>query len=84
MKIKSVTVFGSGVLGAQPMAMADLVGMTTAYNVTNSYAELTDEDIWKERRDFLKQNFIDQNKLGITTGEGFIPTQTQPIKMPIS
>ncbi|ANF49130.1 3-hydroxybutyryl-CoA dehydrogenase [Chryseobacterium glaciei] len=54
-----------------PMAMADLVGMTTAYNVSKSYAELTGEEIWKERRDFLKENFIDQNKLGISTGEGF-------------
>ncbi|SNR41055.1 3-hydroxyacyl-CoA dehydrogenase [Flavobacterium sp. ov086] len=55
----------------RPMAMADLVGMTTAYNVTKSYAELTGEEIWKNRRDFLKENFIDRNKLGITTGEGF-------------
>lgn len=54
-----------------PMAMADLVGMTTAYNVSTSYAELTGEEIWKERRDFLKENFIDKNKLGISTGEGF-------------
>jgi 3-hydroxybutyryl-CoA dehydrogenase len=60
-------------LGANlgPMAMADLVGMTTAYNVTKSYAELTDEVVWKNRRDFLKDNFIDKNKLGIATGEGF-------------
>lgn len=60
-------------LGANlgPMAMADLVGLTTAYNVTNSYAELTGEQIWKERRDFLKDKFIDQNKLGMATGEGF-------------
>ncbi|MGF7039681.1 3-hydroxyacyl-CoA dehydrogenase [Mucilaginibacter lappiensis] len=54
-----------------PMAMADLVGMTTAYNVTKSYAELTGEEVWEKRRDFLKENFIDKNKLGISTGEGF-------------
>lgn len=60
-------------LGADlgPMAMADLVGMSTAYNVTKSYAELTSEQVWKERRDFLKENFIEKNKLGISTGEGF-------------
>ncbi|MFW0716389.1 3-hydroxyacyl-CoA dehydrogenase [Pedobacter sp. N23S346] len=60
-------------LGADlgPMSMADLVGLTTAYNVTSTYAELTGEEIWKERRDFLKENFINQNKLGIATGEGF-------------
>lgn len=54
-----------------PMAMADLVGMTTAYNVTKSYAELTGEEVWRNRRDFLKENFIDKNKLGIAVGEGF-------------
>jgi len=54
-----------------PMAMADLVGLTTAYNVTKTYAELTGEASWKDRSDFIKHNFIDQNKLGIATGEGF-------------
>jgi 3-hydroxyacyl-CoA dehydrogenase len=54
-----------------PMAMADLVGLTTAYNVTKTYAELTGEASWKDRSDFIKDNFIDQNKLGIATGEGF-------------
>ncbi|MFD2034613.1 3-hydroxyacyl-CoA dehydrogenase [Belliella marina] len=60
-------------LGADlgPMAMADLVGMATAYNVTKSYAELTGDEIWEKRRDFVKENFIDKNKLGIATGEGF-------------
>jgi len=54
-----------------PMAMADLVGLTTAYNVTKTFAELTGEASWKDRSDFIKDNFIDQNKLGIATGEGF-------------
>ncbi|MNL25170.1 3-hydroxybutyryl-CoA dehydrogenase [compost metagenome] len=54
-----------------PMAMADLVGLTTAYNVTKTYAELTGETVWKDRNDFLKENFIEKNKLGISTGEGF-------------
>ncbi|WP_317126301.1 3-hydroxyacyl-CoA dehydrogenase [Chryseobacterium sp. 3008163] len=54
-----------------PMAMADLVGLNTAYNVTKAYAELTGEKAWKDRSYFIKENFIDQNKLGISTGEGF-------------
>jgi 3-hydroxyacyl-CoA dehydrogenase len=54
-----------------PMAMADLVGLTTAYNVTKTYAELTGESVWKDRSDYIKENFIDQNKLGISAGEGF-------------
>lgn len=54
-----------------PMAMGDLVGMSTAYNVTQSYYQGTGEEVWKERMDFLKANFIDKNKFGISTGEGF-------------
>lgn len=54
-----------------PMAMADLVGMNTAYNVTKSYAELTGDELWIKRNEFIKENFIDKNKLGIATGEGF-------------
>lgn len=52
-----------------PMAMVDLVGMNTAYNVIKSYAALTGDDVWKQREDFMKVNFIDKNKLGISTGE---------------
>ena len=60
-------------LGADlgPMAMADLVGMGTAYQVTKSYAEQTGQQQWKERSDFLKENFIEKNKMGISSGEGF-------------
>jgi 3-hydroxybutyryl-CoA dehydrogenase len=54
-----------------PMAMVDFVGMNTAYNVMRSYAESTGDEVWKQRQDFMKENFIDKNKLGIATGEGF-------------
>lgn len=54
-----------------PMAMGDLVGMNTAYNVARSYYELTGEKAWKDRMDFLKENFIDQDRLGISSGKGF-------------
>lgn len=54
-----------------PMAMMDFVGMNTAYNVVKSYAESTDDEVWKQRQEFMKEHFIDKNKLGISTGEGF-------------
>lgn len=54
-----------------PMAMLDFVGMNTAYNVVKSMAELNGDEVWKQRQGFMKENFIDQNKLGISTGEGF-------------
>ena len=54
-----------------PMAMVDLVGMNTAYNVIKSFAALTGDEVWKQREEYMKVNFIDKNKLGISTGEGF-------------
>lgn len=54
-----------------PMAMLDFVGMNTAYNVVSSMAESTGDGVWKERQNFMKENFIDKNKLGISTSEGF-------------
>ncbi|CAH0150421.1 putative 3-hydroxybutyryl-CoA dehydrogenase [Pedobacter sp. Bi27] len=54
-----------------PMAMLDFVGMNTAYNVVSSIAESSGDEVWKQRQGFMKENFIDQNKLGISTGEGF-------------
>lgn len=39
--------------------------------VMDSFAELTGDEMWKQRRDFIKENFIDKNKLGISSGEGF-------------
>ncbi|MBE9463739.1 3-hydroxyacyl-CoA dehydrogenase [Dyadobacter subterraneus] len=54
-----------------PMAMLDFVGMNTAYNVVTSLAESTGDQVWKQRQQFMKENFIDKNKLGIATGEGF-------------
>jgi 3-hydroxybutyryl-CoA dehydrogenase len=53
-----------------PMALLDFVGMNTAYNVVSSIAESTGDKVWKQRQDFMKENFIDKNKLGVATGEG--------------
>lgn len=54
-----------------PMAMLDFVGMNTAYNVVTSMAESTGDQVWKQRQQFMKEHFIDKNRLGIATGEGF-------------
>ena len=54
-----------------PMAMGDLVGMNTAFNVSRSFFEMTGDKIWEDRMNFVKENFINKNKLGIITGEGF-------------
>jgi 3-hydroxyacyl-CoA dehydrogenase len=53
-----------------PCGILDLVGITTAYNIDKMKADAGDEEK-KRVVDYLKTNFIDQNKLGISTGEGF-------------
>lgn len=45
--------------------------MNTAYNVVSAMAASTGDQVWKQRQDFMKEHFIDKNKLGIATGEGF-------------
>ncbi len=53
-----------------PCGILDLVGIPTAYNIDKMKADAGDEEK-KRVVDYLKTNFIDQNKLGISTGEGF-------------
>ena len=53
-----------------PCGILDLVGITTAYNIDKMKADAGDEEK-KRVVDYLKTKFIDQNKLGISTGEGF-------------
>jgi 3-hydroxybutyryl-CoA dehydrogenase len=49
-----------------PMEIFDIVGLTTAYNVS----VMGDEESQKFAK-ILKEDFIDQGKLGVATGEGF-------------
>lgn len=54
-----------------PFAILDIVGITTAYNINLMEAQKTKDPIKLKTVEYLKANFIDQNKLGIATGEGF-------------
>jgi 3-hydroxyacyl-CoA dehydrogenase len=54
-----------------PFAILDIVGITTAYNINKMTAEKTNDPIKNETVKYLKENFIDKNKLGVSTGEGF-------------
>lgn len=53
-----------------PCGILDLVGITTAYNIDKMKADAGDVEKQKVI-EYLKTNFIDQKKLGISTGEGF-------------
>jgi 3-hydroxyacyl-CoA dehydrogenase len=53
-----------------PFGTYDIIGITTAYNVTKMAANTGDEQAKKTVK-VLQENFIDKGKLGISTGEGF-------------
>ncbi|AUC84646.1 3-hydroxybutyryl-CoA dehydrogenase [Polaribacter sp. ALD11] len=54
-----------------PFAILDVVGITTVYNINKTAAENTKDELKIKTVKYLKENFIDKNKLGVSTGEGF-------------
>lgn len=54
-----------------PFAILDIVGITTAYNINQMAAQKTQDPTKLKTVAYLKTNFIDKNKLGVATGEGF-------------
>ena len=54
-----------------PFATLDVVGLTTSYNITKMEVEKTNDPVAIKKLKFLKENYIDKNKLGVSTGEGF-------------
>lgn len=54
-----------------PFAIMDVIGINTLYNVTKMAADRTRDPVRKKVLERLKEEFIDQNKLGTGTGEGF-------------
>lgn len=65
-----------------PFGILDVVGLNTAYNITNMTALKTKDPEKAKAAAFLKENFIDKGKLGTATGEGFYkypdPAYQQP------
>jgi 3-hydroxyacyl-CoA dehydrogenase len=68
--------------GMGPFAILDIVGLTTAYNITKMGADRSGDPVQTKIADYLKTNFIDKGKLGAATGEGFYtypnPAYRQP------
>lgn len=54
-----------------PFAILDVVGLNTAYNINKMRADLTADLSKAKIAQYLKTNFIDQDKLGVSTGDGF-------------
>ncbi|TYC10571.1 3-hydroxyacyl-CoA dehydrogenase [Bizionia gelidisalsuginis] len=54
-----------------PFGILDVVGIKTAYNINKIAAEETQDALKIKTVAYLKDNYIDKNKLGVSTGEGF-------------
>lgn len=54
-----------------PFAILDIVGINTVYNINKMASEKTKDPAKIKTAEYLKENFIDTNKLGVATGEGF-------------
>lgn len=54
-----------------PFAILDIVGINTAYNIVQAKAAATGDAILEQLATILKTEYIDKNKLGRATGEGF-------------
>lgn len=54
-----------------PFGILDVVGVTTAYNINKMAADKTQNPTKIKAVAMLKENYIDKNKLGVATGEGF-------------
>jgi 3-hydroxyacyl-CoA dehydrogenase len=54
-----------------PFGIIDLIGMNTLYNIIKIRGEKLNDEKILSRAEKIKKNFIDKNKLGVSTGEGF-------------
>ncbi|MCM4166311.1 putative 3-hydroxybutyryl-CoA dehydrogenase [Arenibacter antarcticus] len=54
-----------------PFAIIDVVGINTVFNINKMASEASGDPLKIKATKYLKENFIDTNKLGVSTGEGF-------------
>ncbi|MGI9339919.1 MAG: 3-hydroxyacyl-CoA dehydrogenase [Psychrobacter sp.] len=65
-----------------PFGILDTIGINTAYNITKMSAERTQSPVRFKAVKYLKEQLIDQNKLGAATGEGFYSYPNPAYKNP--
>lgn len=54
-----------------PCAMMDMVGLETMYHIAAYWGEANNDAQYKKNAEYLKANFVDKNKLGVKTGQGY-------------
>ena len=56
---------------AGPFATIDVIGLQTAYTIGDLLATKTGDAQLRKNADYLKETYLDQGKLGVSSGEGF-------------
>lgn len=54
-----------------PFGIMDIIGMETVYNVNMLWGMKLNDKEMLNRADFIKKEYIDKGKMGVSTGEGF-------------
>lgn len=54
-----------------PFAIMDVVGLTTVYNISKLHADATGNAQDHKSAQAMKEQFVDQGKLGVLSGQGF-------------
>jgi 3-hydroxyacyl-CoA dehydrogenase len=54
-----------------PFAVMDMVGLETIYNVFHHQGEVAQDEQVRRNAQYIKTHFLDQDKLGVKTGEGY-------------
>jgi 3-hydroxybutyryl-CoA dehydrogenase len=54
-----------------PFAILDVIGMQTIYNVDKLWGEKLGDQGLLDRAEWIKKNFIDKGKMGMSSGKGF-------------
>jgi len=54
-----------------PFGLMDILGLELVYNVYKLWGEKLKDQATLKRADYFKKNFVEKNKIGVKTGEGF-------------
>jgi 3-hydroxyacyl-CoA dehydrogenase len=54
-----------------PFGFLDMIGLETAYNVFSYWGEVRGDEQLKKNAAYVKTHFVEKNKLGVKTGEGY-------------
>ena len=54
-----------------PFGLMDMLGLELVYNVYQHWGEKLNDQVTLKRADYFKKNFVEKNKIGVKTGEGF-------------